>query len=82
MSRPVIGFIQNLSQVLPCIGFLHFGDFLRGPCAYNRSAAVAALWPQVDNMVGDLYHVQLMLDHHHCTAGIGQALVAFSGLRG
>ena len=25
-------------------------------------------------MVGDLYHVQLMLDHHHCTAGIGQAL--------
>src|SRR4051812_16456400 len=40
----------------------------------DAPAAIAALRPEVDDPVGGLDDIQVVLDHHHGVAGVAQAL--------
>jgi len=55
-------------QVVPGVGGLAGGHFFG--CAGNdqRAAAVATLRAEVYYVVGGFYHVEVMLDYHHCVA--------------
>ena len=44
------------------------------PWAITPPAAVAALGPEVDDPVGGLDHVEVVLDHHHRVAVVAQAV--------
>ena len=44
------------------------------------AAAVAAFRPQVDDPVGGLDHLQIVLDHHHGVAGVDQLVQHFEQL--
>ena len=55
-------------QVVPGVGGLAGGHFFG--CAGNdqRAAAVATFRAEVNYVVGGFYHVEVMLDYHHCVA--------------
>jgi hypothetical protein len=44
------------------------------PCCHDLSPLVSALRAQVDDPVGCLDDLQVVLDHDDCVAGIGQAV--------
>ena len=44
------------------------GHLLWSALGHNLTACLAALWPQVDDPVGGLDHVHVVLDHDH---GVG-----------
>ena len=61
--RPVSS--KYFFQVFSGIGFLHGSHLFRGAFRHDRTAAGPALRAQVDDMVRNLDHVQVMLDHQH-----------------
>ncbi len=46
------------------MGALALGHLLRGPGDYHVSTFIAAFGPEVDDMIGALDHVHIMLDHY------------------
>ena len=71
--KPV--FLQKL-QELAGIASFHLRYFLGRTLGHDGAAAVAALGAQVDDVIGGLDHVQVMLDHQHRVARVGEALQA------
>ena len=63
---------QQVAQILPGVALLHLGDVLGRALGDDAAAAVAALGPHVDHPVGGLDDLQVVLDHHHRVAGVGQ----------
>jgi hypothetical protein len=59
----------RLPEHLSRIRSLRLGDFFRRPFRHNLAPAIATLRPKVDNPIGILDHVEIMLDHHHGIAG-------------
>ena len=49
-------------------------NFLRGAGGNDIAASIAGTGAQVDNIVGVLNHVQVMLDNNHRIAGIDKTL--------
>ena len=50
------------------------GNLLRGALCNDHAAAVAALGAEVDDVVGDLDDVHVVLDHDERIAGVGKLL--------
>ena len=50
------------------------GDLLGGALDDDAPAGLSALWPQVDDPVGGLDHIQVVLDDHHRVARVDEAV--------
>ena len=61
-------------QELSRIRFCDAADLLGRADRDHLAAAVAAFWAQVDDLVGHLDDIQVVLDDQHAVAGIHQAL--------
>ena len=67
---------QHFRQVAAGVGPRNPGDLFRRPAGDDGPAAVAALGPQVDDMIGGLDHVQVVLDDNNRIADVAQRLDA------
>ena len=65
---------QNLLEELPGKAFLHPGDLLGGALGNHVAARIAAFGAQIDQPVGGLNHVEVVLDDNHRVSGVGQAV--------
>ena len=65
------------SQISPGMGLFAGGYFLRCARHDDLAAGVPALGAQVDDMIGRLDHVQVMLDYDDSVAGVYQTVEAF-----
>ena len=65
---------QLFFQKLSCITVLRQYNFFRSARGNDSAARVAAFRPQIDNMIGHLYHVQIMLDNDNRIAHIHQSI--------
>ena len=65
---------QQRLQIPAGIGALTGGYFFRRAGYYQLSTAVAALRAKVDDVVGHLDHIQIVLDYHDRVAGVHQPL--------
>ena len=74
MRSEKLSALQHLFQILPCIGALTLGDLFRCAGGDDLAAVVPALGSQVDDVVGGLDDVQIVLDHHHRVACVHQRL--------
>src|SRR3984893_2553041 len=63
---------EDLAQELPGVGIRRHGDFLGRALGHDLTAAVAALGSEVDDIVGGLDHVEVVLDHDDGVAGVRQ----------
>ena len=74
-------------KILTRIGLRALSDLLGSSLCNDSTAAVAALWPEVDDMVSYLYDVEVMLDNEHGIALVGKLtehvdkLVHVSGMK-
>ena len=66
--------LEDGGQILAGVAAFDLCHFLRGAAGYHGSAAVAALGPQVDEVVRSLDHVQVVLNDQHAVAGVHQTL--------
>jgi uncharacterized protein len=73
-GRPSPAALQQGPEELPGIGLRTGGDVFRGPDGDDQAAPVAALGAQVDDPVGGLDHVQVVLDDHEGVALVAQAV--------
>ncbi len=64
--------LQHLPQELPGEAGWHLGHILGDALGDNLAAARATARAQVDDPVGVLHHVQIVLDHDHGVARIHQ----------
>src|SRR5579863_4571801 len=75
MSRRVAVYpIQNARQYLPRIRFFHLGNLLGRALRYDSAAAFAAFGAQVDDPVGLLDYVEVVLDDQDGVAEVGEAV--------
>src|SRR4051812_24429938 len=65
-------FCENRTQVSSGVRRLHACDLLRRAHRDDRSAILAAFGPQIDDEVGRLDHVQIVLDHEERVPGLEQ----------
>src|SRR5947199_2440089 len=68
---------QRLAQGLAGVARLVRRDLLRRPLGDEPAAAVAALGAEVDDPVGGLDDIDVVLDHHHRVAGVAQPTQCF-----
>src|SRR5690606_15940419 len=68
------GLLQNRLEKPPGVGSLLPGDLLRGAGGDDHAAAGAALGAEVHDPVRGLDHVEVVLDHHHGVAVVGEAV--------
>ena len=61
-------------EITSGVGVEGFGDVLRGSLGNDPSACTSGVGPHIDNPVGTLDHVQVMLDDDYSVAGIDQAV--------
>ena len=64
---------EHLSQEQAGVRVGGCRDFLGRALGHDLAASVAALWPEIDDMVGGLDHVEVVLDHDDGVAGVGEA---------
>src|SRR5688572_13041193 len=72
---------QQVLQILPGVAALGAGDVLGRAGGYDLAAAVAALGPEVDDPVGGLDDLQVVLDDDHRIAGVRQLVQHLEQLR-
>src|SRR5438128_1182846 len=60
----------------PRVRRLARGNVLRRSRRDYFTARMAALWPEVDDMVGRLDHVEVMLDHEHRVSRVHETIQA------
>ena len=65
---------QEVLEVLAGVGGGDLRDGLGRPLGHELPAGVSALGPEVQDPVGALDHVEVVLDHEHGVAGVDQAL--------
>ena len=53
---------------------LHPGHFLRRADGDHFASRVTSLGAEVDDVVGGLHHIQVVLDDQHCVAQVNQAI--------
>src|SRR5262245_46751956 len=63
---------QHRLEELPGITALLAHQVLRRPCGDDLAAAVAAFGAEVDDPVGGLDHLEIVLDHHHGVAALNE----------
>src|SRR6266446_1706325 len=63
---------QRLPQGLAGVARLVRRNLLRRPLGDEAAAALAAFGAEVDDPVGGLDHIDVVLDHHHRVAGVAQ----------
>jgi len=63
---------QRGSQVPSGVRLLDLSDLFRRPGGHHRPTLFAAFGPEVDDVIGRLDDIQVVLDHHECVAGIEQ----------
>ena len=66
--------VDQLSEELAGVALRHFGDVLGGALGDDAPSPAAAFGSQIDDPVGRLDDIEVVLDHDHCVAGIDQAL--------
>ena len=73
-QRPPVqwSLIQYFFQILTGIRSFDLCHFFRSAFCDYSAAAVSAIRPQVDYMIGALYHIEIVLDHDHRVARIRQ----------
>ncbi len=64
---------QHLRQIPPRRRALHLRHLLRRPLCDEPAPTGAALWAQVDDVIGGLDHVQVVLDDDDRVARLDQA---------
>src|SRR5438128_8127786 len=65
---------EDLRQEGTGVGRRMRRQLFRRPGRHDPAAGVAALRPQVDDPVGGLHHVQVVLDDYHRVAGLHETL--------
>lgn len=67
--RPVLtagyGHFSLAAQITPGIACLAGGYFLGGACGHDITSGIAPFRTDVDNMVGTLDHIHVVLDNDH-----------------
>src|SRR3954452_9113442 len=66
--------LHDLGQEAPGVRLRHRGDLLRRAGGHDLAALLAALGPEVDDAVGGLDHVEVVLDHDDRVALVDQPL--------
>ena len=51
-----------------------FDDLFGGALGDHSAAPIATLRPEINDVVGGLNHVQIVFNHHHRVAAVGQTL--------
>ena len=76
MQRPKAGSaaLQQGLEELACVAGRALGHFLRCAGDHYLAAPVTALRPEVDQPVGSLYHIEVVLDDDHRIALFDQAV--------
>ena len=77
--RYLIGFVTrfhpaSVAQVSARQGMQRVQNLLRRALEHDLAALVAALWPHVDDPVGVLDNIQVVLDHNYRVARIDHAV--------
>ena len=62
---------QDLAQKLPGVGICYLRDLFRRALRNHVAAAISALGTEIDNVVGGLYHFEIVLDDDDRVAGVG-----------
>src|SRR3954471_5676644 len=62
--------LDHLRQEPPRVRARHRGHLLGRPGGDDLAALLPALWAEVDHTVGDLDHVDVVLDHHDAVAAV------------
>src|SRR5512133_2016381 len=65
---------QNVPEELTGRRLVHLGDLLRRARRDDLTAGLAAFGTEVDDPVGLLDHIQIVLDHEHGVPGVDQSL--------
>ena len=65
---------QDLREELPRVALRHLRDLLGRAVGHHRAAAVAALRAHVQDAVGHLDDVEVVLDHQDRVAGVHELL--------
>src|SRR3954469_19851007 len=71
---PARGGLEHTAQVAPRMRCFDARDFLRRAAGDDRSAARAALGTEIDDVVGGLDHVEIVLDDEHGVAAVHEAM--------
>src|SRR5438445_6395272 len=66
--------LQERAQELPGVRLGYLRDLLRRADGDHLAARLAALRPEVDDPVGLLDHVEVVLDHEHRVPGVDEPL--------
>src|SRR5919106_2862794 len=69
-----VGLRQHLGEELPGVGAGRLRDGLGRPLGHDLAAGVATLGAEVDDVVGALDDVEMVLDHQHGVAGLDEAV--------
>ena len=70
MTVLAVGTGKDLREELSRVRARGLGDRLGRPLGDDLTALLAALGPEVDDVVGLLDHVEVMLDHQHRVARV------------
>jgi hypothetical protein len=63
-----------IPQIAPRVAFRAAGDDFRGARHHDSSTQVAGIRSKVDHPIGSVDDVQIMLDHDHTVAGVGESV--------
>src|SRR5439155_15415541 len=74
-------FSEHGPQIASRVRRLHLPDLFRRPCRHEHPAGVAALRPEVDDEVGGLDHVEIVLDDEQRVARLEKLLERGQQLR-
>src|SRR5207237_6433081 len=63
---------KHARQILTCGAPRIGGDVRRGPRRHHLTAGVTSAGTEVDDVVGGLQHIQVVLDDYHRVAGVDE----------
>src|ERR1035437_2617228 len=66
--------LQLPLQIFPRIAFFIHGDVFGRAFGYDLAAFIAALWTNVDDIIGIFYEVEIVLDDDHSVPFINELL--------
>src|SRR5262245_41679660 len=72
-SAPAPAPLEHALEVVPRVAPLDLRDLLRRPLRHELAAPRASFGAEVDDPVGGLDDVEVVLDHDHGVAGVDEA---------